>query len=67
MAKLAEYVTDKSVELEYCRTVQMLEDLGNKFHGVKQFEFLRDMSNGYALVRAKQDGYALPELVVKFV
>ena len=42
----------------------MLADLGTKFHNVKVFEFLRDMANGYALVRARNDGYRLPDLVV---
>ena len=64
VAKLSEYITDKEIELTYCRTVQMLADLGTKFHNVKVFEFLRDMANGYALVRARNDGYRLPDLVV---
>ena len=63
VAKLAEYITDKEITLKYCRTVQMLADLGTKFHPVKTFEFLRDMSNGYALVKLRNDGYIIPELV----
>ena len=59
----AEYITDKEITLKYCRTVQMLADLGTKFHPVKTFEFLRDMSNGYALVKLRNDGYIIPELV----
>ena len=41
----------------------MLADLGTKFHPVKTFEFLRDMSNGYALVKLRNDGYIIPDLV----
>ena len=63
VAKLAEYITDKEIHLKYCRTVQMLADLGTKFHAVKTFEFLRDMLNGYALVKFRNDGYIIPELV----
>jgi hypothetical protein len=63
VAKLAEYITDKEITLKYCRTVQMLADLGTKFHPVKTFEFLRDMSNGYALVKLRNDGYIIPDLV----
>ena len=63
VAKLAEYITDKEIQLLYCSTVQMLADLGTKFHALRQFVYLRDMQNGYALVKARRDGYPVPEYV----
>ena len=43
--------------------VQLIADLGTKFHGKERFEFLRDLMNGYALVRAAQQEYAIPKQV----
>ena len=42
----------------------MIADLGTKFHPTPRFEFLRDLMNGYALVRASGNGYELPNFVI---
>ncbi len=41
-----------------------VSDLGTKNLGTRQFEFLRDLMNGYALVRASGRKKDLPAMVV---
>ena len=62
--KLAEYIMDQEVALQWLSTVQLIADLGTKFHPAPRFEFLRDLMNGYALIRAANTGRDLPLLVV---
>ena len=42
----------------------MLADIGTKALGEKQFVYLRDLANRYALVRASNECADLPALVV---
>ena len=42
----------------------MLADLGTKALDEKQFVFLRDLANGYALVQARGDVADLPSLII---
>ena len=42
----------------------MLTDIGTKALDEKQFVFLRDLANGYALVRASGGVVDLPSLVI---
>ena len=51
--KIRERIEDQEVYLKYCRTLEMLSDIGTKALGAKQFVYLRDLMNGYALVRAR--------------
>ena len=53
--KLRERVDDQEIYLEYCNTCQMISDLGTKALGIEQLECLRDMMNGYALVRIMRE------------
>ena len=62
-AKLSEHIADQELMLKWKSTVQLIADLGTKFHGKERFEFLRDLMNGYALVRAAQQEYAIPKQV----
>ena len=49
--KLKERVTNKEVRLVFCSTHDMLADIATKALGPKQFEYLRDLMTGYALLR----------------
>ena len=62
--KLKERIDDQEIILHFCGTVDMLADIGTKALGVKSFEYLRDLMNGYALVRLRHQGADLPILVV---
>ena len=62
--KLKERIDDQEIILHFCGTVDMLADIGTKALGVKPFEYLRDLMNGYALVRLKHKGMDLPVLVI---
>ena len=62
--KLKERIDDQEIILHFCGTVDMLADIGTKALGVKPFEYLRDLMNGYALVRLRHRGIDLPILVV---
>ena len=64
-AKLSEHIADQDVMLKWKSTVQLIADLGTKFHGKERFEFLRDLMNGYALVRASQQEYDVPKNVTR--
>jgi hypothetical protein len=50
--KIREWILDRHIKLRYCKTLSMIADLGTKSSSTKQFIFLRDVMNGYALVRA---------------
>ena len=51
---------DQHLELKYISTVEMVADLGTKNLGPVRFKFLRDIMNGYALVRASGRKVSLP-------
>ena len=57
-------VEDKKVLPVYTSTLKMVADLGTKALDEKQFVFLRDLANGYALVRASGVNVELPALVI---
>ena len=57
-------VEDLKVIPKYVSTLEMLADIGARALGEKQFVFLRDLANGYALVRASNECAELPVLVV---
>jgi hypothetical protein len=50
---------------EYCFTKGMLADIGTKAFADKQFCYLRDQLNGYALVKAHHPSYSMPSYVVE--
>ena len=54
--KIREWILDREIKLQYCKTLSMIADLGTKSLSTKQFVFLRDLMNGYALVRASRLG-----------
>ena len=54
--KIREWLLDREIKLQYCKTLSMIADLGTKSLSTKQFVFLRDVMNGYALVRASRAG-----------
>ena len=60
-------VEDRKVFPTYVSTLRMLADLGTKALDEKQFVFLRDLSNGYALVRASGAEIELPVMVISAV
>ena len=45
-------IEDQEVMLKYCNSLAMAADLGTKLFSIRRFKFLRDLVNGYALVRA---------------
>ena len=49
---LRQKVEDDEVALKWCETTKMIADLGTKLLPEDQFVFLRDLMNGYALVKA---------------
>ena len=57
-------VEDKKVIPIYVSTLEMLADIGTKALDEKQFVFLRDLANGYALVQARGDVADLPSLII---
>ena len=57
-------VEDGKVLPVYVKTLGMLADIGTKALDEKQFVFLRDLANGYALVRASGGVVDLPSLVI---
>jgi hypothetical protein len=57
-------IEDQEVRLKYIETVKQVADIGTKALGVRQFEFLRDLMNGYALVRASNRQVVLPAMVI---
>ena len=57
-------IEDQEVMLKYCNTLQMAADLGTKLFSVRRFKYLRDLVNGYALVRASGRSIDLPVAVI---
>ena len=57
-------VEDRKVLPVYVSTLGILADIGTKTLDEKQFVFLRDLANGYALARARGDVVDLPSLVI---
>ena len=49
---LRQKVEDDEIALRWCETTKMVADLGTKLLPEDQFVFLRDLMNGYALVKA---------------
>ena len=59
-------VEDGKVFPIYTNTLKMLADMGTKALDEKQFVFLRDLANGYALVRLSRENVMLPAMVISF-
>ena len=57
-------IEDQEVMLKYCNSLEMAADLGTKLFSIRRFKFLRDLVNGYALVRASNRKVNLPVAVV---
>ena len=57
-------VEDRKVLPIYVSTLEMLADIGTKALDEKQFVFLRDLANGYALAQARGGAVDLPSLIV---
>ena len=57
-------VEDRKVLPVYVNTLKMWADIGTNALDEKQFVFLRDLANGYALVRARGGIADLPSLVI---
>jgi len=62
--KLRERLDDQEIILHFCGTVDMLADIGTKALDIQPFEYLRDLMNGYALVRLRYNDMDLPILVI---
>jgi hypothetical protein len=56
-------IEDGEVMPKYIKTEDMLADIGTKALPDKQFIYLRDQMNGYALVKRHHPTYALPAYV----
>jgi hypothetical protein len=56
-------VEDGEVIPKYCMTARMLADIGTKALPDAQFAFLRDLINGYALVKQHHTLYPMPPYV----
>lgn len=56
-------VEDQEVKTEYAKTSDMVADMGTKALPEGQFTMLRDIMNGYALVRAAHPSKDLPPMV----
>jgi len=57
-------IEDQEVTLKWIGTLEMAADLGTKLFSVRRFKYLRDLVNGYALVRASGRRVDLPALVI---
>ena len=57
-------IEDQEVTLKWIGTLEMAADLGTKLFSVRRFKYLRDLVNGYALVRASGRQVDLPALVI---
>lgn len=64
--KLRERIDDHEIVLQFCSTHDMLADIGTKALGVCTFEYLRDLCNGYAIVRLRYKDYKMPLLCVSW-
>ena len=49
---LRQQVEDDNIKLKWIETRKMIADLGTKLLDEKTFVFLRDLMNGYAIVKA---------------
>jgi hypothetical protein len=58
-------IEDGEVFPTYCRTEEMVADIGTKALSDRQFCYLRDLLTGYALVRLHHPTYPLPAYVLK--
>ncbi len=58
-------IKDGQILPKYCKTEEMLADIGTKALSDKQFVYLRDRLTGYALVKRHHPTYALPTYVLK--
>jgi hypothetical protein len=56
-------VEDHQVKPVYCKTDEMVADIGTKALPDRQFAYLRDKLNGYALVKRCHPSYKVPEYV----
>jgi len=56
-------IEDHQIATQYCSTLNMIADIGTKALPEAQFVKLRDMMNGYAIVKAKYPDLSLPEYV----
>ena len=52
---LKDRIIDNVIRMKYCVTARMVADLGTKLLPRQQFEFLRDIMNGYAIVAASRN------------
>ena len=52
--KVREFIEDQEIRMKYTKTCEMVADIGTKCLPRPQFEFLRDIMNGYALVEASK-------------
>ena len=66
MYSLRDRIDDQEIKMKYIESLKMCSDIGTKNLGVRQFEFLRDLMNGYALVRASGRKKDLPSMVIAF-
>ena len=57
-------IEDGEVMPKYIRTEDMLADIGTKALPDKQFIYLRDQLNGYALVKKHHPSYPVPSYVM---
>ena len=55
MFMLRDRVIDSKILMRWCESLKMVADLGTKLLPRKQFVFLRDLMNGYALVAASKN------------
>jgi hypothetical protein len=56
-------IEDHQIATQYCNTKNMIADIGTKALSEAQFVKLRDMMNGYAIVKAKYPELNLPRYV----
>ncbi len=56
-------VEDHQIKPVYVTTEEMIADIGTKALPDKQFAYLRDKMNGYALVKLNHPNYKLPPYV----
>jgi hypothetical protein len=58
-------IEDGEVLPKYCRTEDMIADIGTKALSDKQFCYLRDLLTGYALVKQHHPTYLIPAYIGK--
>jgi len=57
-------IEDGQIMPKYCKTEEMVADIGTKALSDKQFAYLRDRLTGYALVKRHHPTYAIPSYVL---